>query len=132
MKLKEKIARLQRAAPNISKFGQLYQSKAETTGAYKRITLHTLFKSDEGTHLLRPHVFNKKTPMNAAQWHAWLAENLTAIHKDAVLPGIAIRTSKSWAVERILGWTADVKHKPRNPPVDRRRNKAKRKRSKGG
>lgn len=127
MKLAEKIERLQRAAPKVSKFGQLYAVKADTERKYKRIVLHTLFRSDENTHLLRPHVFTKKAAMTPQQWHAWLSEHLTDIHKNAVLPGLAVRTSKSWAVERIIGWTADVKHKSRNPPVDRRRNQAKRK-----
>lgn len=127
MKLAEKIQRLQRAAPKVSPFGQLYAVKADTTGKFKRITLHTLFRSDENTHLLRPHVFTKKSAMTPQQWHAWFAEHLTDIHKNAVLPGLAVRTSKSWAVEKILGWTADVKHKSRNPKVDSRRHKTKRK-----
>ena len=133
MKLSLKLDKLRASAPNgPTRYGQLYAAKSETKWSYSQITLHTLFVSEENSHLIRPHVFKKERPMTAAEWHAWLAKNLEHIHKTAVLPGLAIRTSKSWAVQRIIGWTGDVKHKFNAAAMAPKRHPAKRQRRKNG
>lgn len=126
MKLKDKLTRLQKATPKHSKYGQLYAKTEQTKLAYKRVTLYTIFISSENTHLIRPHVFQSKRHRTPKQWSEWFAANLADIHRNAVLPGLAVRTNKQWAVERIIGWTADAKSSSRNTKMGRTRNKAKR------
>jgi hypothetical protein len=128
MKLANKLKQLRASAPKgPSQHGQLYATADARKRSYKRVTLHTLFISEENTHLLRPHVFEKAEALTPAQWADWFATNLHTVHVNAVLPGLAIRTSKSWAVERIIGWTgqSDVKHKSDNSPIRRTRHKTK-------
>jgi hypothetical protein len=132
VKLAEKIERLRRAAPHVSNHGQLYKNVRDTKRRYKRVTLYTLFFSEERTHLLRNHVFDSKSPRSPTQWAEWFAANLTEIHHNAVLPGLAIRTGKSWAVQRILGWVGDVEHKANRAKMGRTRHKTKHKRRKNG
>lgn len=127
MKLSDKLDMLRAAVPKgPTRFGQLYAVASETRRKYRRVTLHTLFISEENTHLLRPHVFRKESALTPAQWSDWFGANLTRIHKDFVLPGIAIRTSKSWAVERIIGWSGgNVEYKSNPSAIRGKRNKAK-------
>ncbi len=132
MKLKDRLAKLQKASPNCSKNGQLYKEVSETKYAYSRVKLFTLFRSEENTLMLRPHVFIKKKPMLPAEWSAWFGEHLKEIQRLAVLPGLGVRTSKSWGVQRVIGWVGDAKYKSRNTAMDSRRDKAKRKRGKNG
>lgn len=134
MKLKTKIQQLQRVVPKSSRYGQLYSDIAETRQEFKRVKLWTLFVSDDGEHMLRPHVFQKKEAHGAKWWFEWFNDHLEKIHRDAILPGLSIRTdlSKQWAVEQILGWTGDVKHKARNSAARRTRNKPKQSRRKNG
>lgn len=132
MLLVEKMERLQKAHPNISKNGQLYKHKSETLQSYASVTLWTLFVSSENTHLLRDHVFRKSRPFNAAEWSQWFSENLADIHKNAVLPGIAVRTNKQWTVQRILGWVGDAEYAAEDSSAYRKRHKAKNKRRKNG
>lgn len=135
MKLRDKLDRIRSAYPKgPTAYGQLY-SGALPRKRWKSITLYTLFVSDERTHLLRPHIFETNhASRNAKQWAAWLAKNLADIHLKAVLPGIGVRTAKSWAVKQILGWSAGkadgtrgkrAKHKADNSAVAKRRNKTK-------
>lgn len=126
MKLKVKLAQLQRIAPKHTKFGQLYSKREELTGYYKKVDLWTLFVSDDGDHMLRRHVFeSKKRRRNAREWHAWFAEHLGDIMRSAVLPGLARHTdlSKQWSVKQIMGWRANAVTKSRNPEIRTRRNK---------
>lgn len=132
MKLADKLKLLQRSAPKRTSYGQLYRNPADLKKRYTRVTLWTLFVSHENTHLLRDHVFNKKDPLSTAQWADWFAENLQDIHRNAILPGIAIRTNKQWAVQRIIGWIGDAEHSSNPPSVGRKRHKAKRKGRKNG
>lgn len=148
MKVRDRITRLQRTAPNVSKFGQLYRLKRDTRSRYRRVTLHTWFVSEENTNLIRPHVFQSDDARNGAEWSRWFGQlvnetngrqdeprtiqRLTYIHKTAVLPGIALRTGKAWAVKRIIGWIGHAKYRARNSRVARRRNKAHKKGRKSG
>lgn len=132
MKLAIKLERLKRAAPNISPFGQLYRHQRETTRQYSRVTLWTLFVSHENTHLLRDHIFKKAEPRSPQKWAEWFSANLSDIHRNAILPGIAVRTNKQWAVQRIIGWVGDAEHAIDNPKVGRTRNKTKRQGRKNG
>lgn len=128
MKLSERLDRLKRAAPKHTRYGQMYAKPEHTKRAFKRVTLYTLFLSAENTHILRPHVFQAKKYRTPAQWSTWFSANLEHIHRNAVLPGLAVRTNKQWAVERIIGWTGDAKSSVGVAKVDRPRNKAKRQR----
>src|SRR5689334_3301370 len=101
---------LKRAHPHVSEHGQLYREKSETRQSFTRVTLWTLFVSHENTHLLRDHVFSKGDSKTPAQWADWFANNLGDIHRNAILPGIAVRTNKQWAVQRIIGWIGDAEH----------------------
>lgn len=134
MKIKTKLQQLQRVAPKSSRYGQLYRDVAETRREFKRVKLWTLFVSDDGEHMLRPHVFQKKEAHDAKWWFDWFKRHLEKIHREAILPGLSIRTdlSKQWAVEQILGWTGDVKHISRNSASRSGRNQAKQKRRKNG
>lgn len=132
LKLREKIERLRRAAPNASAYGQLYKEKSETSKGYKRVTLYTLFQSEEQTHLIKNHVFDAKEYRTPKMWAAWFSENLSSVHRNAVLPGIAVRTGKSWAVLKILGWVGHAEYSSKNSQVAGKRNKAKRKGRKNG
>lgn len=134
MKLKTKLQQLQRVAPKASRYGQLYRDISETKREFKRVKLWTLFVSDDGEHMLRPHVFQKNEAHNAKWWYEWFKKHLEKIHREAILPGLSIRTdlSKQWAVEQILGWTGDVKRSIRNSAARRTRNKPKQKGRKNG
>lgn len=104
MKLKERIEHLRRLYPRMSEHGQMYRTKSELKGARRKVTLHTIFVSNENTHMLRPHTFESKKLRTSKQWAAWFALELTDIHHKAVLPGLALRTGKQWAVAKIIGW----------------------------
>lgn len=132
MLLVDKLANIRRAHPNISPQGQLYKARTETKQRYSRVTLWTLFVSNENTHLLRNHVFDKSRPFTPQEWSDWFADNLSDIHKNAVLPGIAVRTNKQWTVERILGWVGDAEHTSADSVSHRTRHKTKGKRRKNG
>src|SRR5262245_19074027 len=92
MKLSDKLDRIRKASPNRSAFGQLYKTEGETRKRFKRVTLYTLFLSDEATHLMRNHVFDSNESRTAEQWSDWFGENLRRIHESGVLPGLALRT----------------------------------------
>lgn len=132
MKLSLKLDRLKRAAPHRSDLGQLYRTERETKRRYKRITLHTLFISEENTHLLRDHEFTSATAKSPSEWNAYLGEKLADIHRNSILPGLAVRTGKAWSVQRIIGWVGNAVHKTRNSRVARGRGKAKSRRRKNG
>ncbi len=150
MKLADKLDRIKATAPNRSAFGQLYKSEKETVKRFNKITLYVLFISDEATHLLRNHVFVAPYARTPAQWHAWFGEKvneldgsdnepttierLTYIHEKSVLPGIALRTAKSWAVRRIIGWVGGVRRDAlsKNSAMARKRHKTKSKRAARG
>lgn len=134
MKIKTKLQQLQKVAPKSSRYGQLYMATDETRTDFKRVKLWTLFVSDDGEHMLRLHVFEKKEAHPPKWWHEWFASHLEEIHREAILPGLSIRTdlSKQWAVEQILGWTGDAKYISGNSALRRGRHKAKQTRRKNG
>lgn len=143
MKLSEKLDRIKAATPHVSQYGQLYKHKADLRRKWSRVTLYTLFVSDEATHLLRNHVFQSTRPKSARDWDAWFrtlvnpddghvhgdsTDNMTRlsfIQSRSVLPGLALRTSKSWAVQRIIGWVGGAKSQSHNSRMVKRRNKSK-------
>ena len=140
MKLKEKLHLLKRAAPKCDATGMLYRVRADLKGSWSRVTFHTLFVSSENTHLMRAHVFDSSMARDKAEWAAWFAamvpvaddqpegsqENrLYHIHRKHVLPGIALRTGKQWAVAALIGWIPDAKYKPDVAKVSKQRHKAK-------
>jgi len=133
MKLKSKIAQIQRRAPKVSEYGQLYNSEKATQRTYSKVTLYCIFRSNANTLTLREHVFEKKyRSITAEEWSAFFARDLEKIHRGAIIPGLNIRTGKEWGVDRIIGWIGDVKHKPINPDTDSPRAKANHKRKSRG
>jgi hypothetical protein len=127
MKLRDKLDRIRKLYPKgPTPQGQIYSGKL-TRGSFRKVTLYTLFKSDENTHLLRPHIFESgKRARSAAQWSDFFSTNLKDIHINAVLPGIGIRTDKSWTVARILGWSAgDAQRWVDHPRMAGKRHKTK-------
>jgi hypothetical protein len=85
--------------------GQLFASAEDKARAYDRITLWTVFRSDEGAHLVRPHVFiSKKKPRSVEQWKFWLDNNIDEIQRTDVLKGIRDRTSQQFFIYKRLGW----------------------------
>jgi hypothetical protein len=134
MKLKTKLDRIRKLYPKgPTANGQIFSGRFLPTARFKKVTLYTLFVSDENTHLLRPHVFETHRGRTATQWSAWFAAKLTDIHIASVLPGLGIRTDKSWSVKRILGWSAgNAQHRIDSPRVARKGHKTKSSRGKNG
>jgi hypothetical protein len=133
MKLKTKLHQLQRRAPHFSEHGQMYKSKKQTARTYSKVTLYCLFRSQENTLTIKEHVFVKKyKTISPEEWSAFFARDLSKIHREMILPGLAIRTGKTWGVDRIIGWIGDAKHKPINPESDSPRAKANHKRKSRG
>lgn len=106
MKIREKLEAIRRLAPKgPTQYGQIYATKDELQRSYDRITFWTVFRSDENTHMVRPHVFiAKKSPRTPAQWYQWLAANLDTIQRNSVLPGLNDRTGMQYFVLKKLGW----------------------------
>jgi hypothetical protein len=126
-RIAKKIAQLERRAPKHSRYGQLYRDRKETHQDFARVVLYTLFVSDTGGWLFRPHIFHKRETKTAREWSEWFSRHLDDIMKDSVLPGITRRTGLEvqWAVYKYIGWVGDVKSKPRNSAVSVRRNQTK-------
>ena len=131
MKVGDRLKQIRKLAPKgPSEFGQIYSAKTDLTRAYSRITFWTIFKSDEHTHLVRPHVFvSKKAPRTPAQWHAWLAANLDDIQRNSVLPGLNDRTGKRYFIFKKLGWIGHAGKFAHSPAVGRKWTPAKQKRN---
>ena len=88
-----------------SPLGQIYADDADLQRSYTRITVWTVFRSDANTHLVRPHVFDKKNKaLSPLEWHAWLARNLDKIQRVNVIPGLNKRTGRVYFVYKRLGW----------------------------
>lgn len=127
-KIKNRIAMLQRIAPKVSRYGQLYRDKKATQYAYKRVYMWTLYVSDENEHMMRKHIFeSKRTARTPKEWHAWFTKHLDKIQRETILAGLSRHTdlSKPWAVAQYIGWTADAKHSSRITATRRKRHKAK-------
>jgi hypothetical protein len=144
MKLREEIQRLRRIAPLADKrTGQLYSRGGRgldpRKAAYKKITLYTLFTSDEGDMMTRGHIFQKREPLTPNQWAQWFKHparddpsmsTVDYIMKNDVLGGLSRVTgdlSKQWAVVEYIGWIGDAKYKPDDSAPRRRRNPARKK-----
>lgn len=105
MKVADRLRMIRKLAPKgPSPFGQIYAAKADTQRRYQRVTLWTIFESEEGTHLVRPHVFVKDEGRTPQEWHAWFAEHVDKIQRDSVLPGINDRTGMTYFIFKRLGW----------------------------
>lgn len=111
MKIRDQLAQLKKIAPNHTRFGELYRYKKDTKGATTHVVLYTLFVSDAGNWLLRPHVFKKKDPRTAEQWAAFFKSELHEVQKRYILPAINTRTGgqEFWSVYRIVGWMRGAK-----------------------
>lgn len=123
--IKQQVDRIRSAFPQRNlQTGQLYNHGNEQRGRMAIITLWSMFVSDEGTFLLRPHVFRTKEPRTAEQWEEYLAENYGTILRDRILPGMQDRTGgKAWRNYRVLGWTKNDTSQLKNRAARTRRNK---------
>lgn len=131
MKLKDKLQQIRRSCPYRSAHGQLYASESELSGKWNKATLYVLYESSENTHLIRPHVFEStKYARTAEEWNEWFRENLDAIQRRDIIPGINLRTGKIWRVQHVIGWQRAL-HKSRNSKLPRS-NKTKQKRKPHG
>jgi len=125
--IKVQLARIQKAVPNRNmRTGQMYKSINETRRKSKLITLYGLFASDEGTFLIRPHIFRSANTRNARDWSDYLSEKYGTILRQNILPGMEDRTGKQWRLYRIIGWVRDDNTRLTNTPTRVRRNKTKR------
>lgn len=128
--IKQQLARIKKAVPNRNlKTGQMYKSANSQRGKFKTITMYGLFASDEGTFLIRPHVFNtKKDARTAAEWESYLAEHYGTILRENILPGMESRTGKQWRLYRIIGWVRNDNTRLADTEARVPRNKKKRQR----
>ena len=125
-RLRAIVERLRRSNPHIDKTGQMYSDKVQLERRYRRVVLYTLFLSDENTHMIRPHVFDKKRHMSGQEWASWFSEHLTKIHVGTILPALSARTGgKAWSVQQIMGWVGNAKYATRPTAKRAKRNKTK-------
>lgn len=125
------IARVRESVPKRTRYGQLYAKLEQTKRSYKRVTLLTLFVSDENHRIFRRHLFeSKKLARTPKEWDAWFTKHLAKIHRENVLGGLTKRTGGRdfWAVKRLIGWIGDARSVPRAKRADI--SKAPRKRKK--
>ncbi len=126
MKVKDRLASILAIAPKgPSPTGQMYAIESDLQRKYDRITVWTIFRSDENTHLVRPHVFDKKKALSPIEWHAWLSANLDKIQRMNVLPGINKRTGKTYFVYKRLGWIGHARKFANSAAVGRKWRPAK-------
>lgn len=130
----DKLEQLRALYPKHAKTGQLFRVRGDTKGAWTHVTLYTVFVSDDGDFLFRPHVFKKQDAKSASEWAEWFKEHLEGIFLHGVLPGLARRTGLEiqWSVYRIVGWVSNVEPIATGAAVSRRRHKAKKKGGKNG
>lgn len=129
MKISEKLEMIRRLVPKgPTEFGQLYAAKEDTQRTYERITLHTIFKSDENTHMIRPHVFVAKKARTAEEWHVWLSTHVDEIQRGPVLSGLNARTGKQYFIFKIIGWVGHARKFSKSAAVGRKWRPAKQKR----
>ena len=126
--IKQQIQRIRAAFPkrNLST-GQIYNHGNEQRGKFKTITLYSVFVSDEGTFLVRPHVFRSADPRTASDWEEYLSEEYGNI-LPRILDGMEARTGKQWRNYRIIGWTKNDTSQLKDSPTRTRRNKTTKKR----
>jgi hypothetical protein len=138
MKLADQLARLQRVTPKRDQqSGFLFRSPSTLRRRYKQVTFHVLIVSDENTHMIHSAQFTTEDARSPREWRAYFDSPpvegssyktmIEYIYALKILPGIAVRTQKNWGIQRWIGFTAahyDL-HKPKNAPVDRKRNQAK-------
>lgn len=132
MKIREKLERLRRLAPNRSATGQLYKNQKELSKKFVRISMYTLLVSSENTHQIHEAVFNKVNGKKSAEWAEWFSRNFETIYVKGILAGIGIRTEKQWSVQKIIGWVGHAEYTTRSAKVGRKRHKTKRKGIKNG
>lgn len=129
MKVREKLEQIRRLAPKgPSEFGQIYAARDELNRAYERVTFWTIFKSDENTHLIRPHVFVAKRARTPVEWHAWFSRNLDEIQRGPVLTGLNNRTGKQYFIFKKLGWIGHARKFANTSAVGRKWRPSKQKR----
>ncbi len=88
-----------------SPLGQLYSAPGDLTRKYQSVTLWTIFRSDQNTHLIRPHKFiSRKKARTSQQWRDWFAANIDDIQRKYVLSGLNDRTGRTYFIYKKLGW----------------------------
>jgi len=131
--IKRHLAQIREAYPKRDlSTGQLYRVAANLRKKNDKIVLWGLFVSDEGTFMVRPHIFEADKPKTGAGWDAWFSEHYGKILRDNILPGMEKRTGKQWRLYRVIGWTAGDNTKLNNTAARKTRNKTKPKRRQNG
>lgn len=126
--IKQQIDRIRRSLPNRdAATSMLYTNRNELRRKMKKITLYGLFVSDEGTFLVRPHVFKSNDGRTASEWRVWFQREYGTILRESILPNMEKRTGKQWRLYRTIGWKNDNR-RARNPKARTKRNKTKQKR----
>src|SRR3970040_48695 len=118
---------------------RMYNQKSDLKRAVKKIIMHALFVSDEGTFLIRGHVCESTHARDSQAWRDWLGEHYR-VRAPSDMPGIIsnilsgmhTRTGKFWRVHSIIGWHAHARRRPKNSRVSKARHKTKRKGRKNG
>lgn len=130
----EKIRRVRTKRDDAT--GMLYNNRNELRKKMQRVTMFGLFVSDQGTFLLRPHLFeSKKDARNAVEWESWFAEHYGAAPTESgrtpilinILSKMEERTGKQWRLYRIIGWMPDDNTRLIRSSPRKARNQTKRK-----
>lgn len=102
----EKLEKLRKLHPKVRSDFLMYRAKKDFEGrTFTRITVYVILRSEEETVMLAPIKVVRSLPKSADEWGAWCARNVVSTFKIGVLPGINLRTAKSWHVEQWLGFT---------------------------
>lgn len=121
----KQIKRIRALRPNRDDAtGMLYKTRRELSVKRKKVTLIGAFVSDEGTFLIRPHLFESKTARNATEWEQWFSEKYGEILPN-ILDGMENRTGKQWRLYRIIGWMPDDSTRIIRAKTRTQRNKTK-------
>jgi hypothetical protein len=101
----DRLSRLRRLYPKRRDDGLMYGAKKDFEGrTFQRITVHAILRSSEETVMLAPIKVEREHGKTADEWGRWCERHVLEVFGDGVLPGINLRTGKSWYVEKWLGF----------------------------
>jgi hypothetical protein len=91
--IREQLERLQHVLPKRDlRTGLMYARRDELALHSKSIKLYGVFASDQGTFMLRAHIFESEQARTHEQWADWLAEHYSKILRDSIIPGMINKT----------------------------------------
>lgn len=141
--IRDQLERIARLAGYVDKrTGRLRKpgaSRGNPAQRFRTVTLFALFVSNEGTFLVRPHVFNSRDGRTEKEWFAWFRKHYTTERPADgepgllrnILDGLSRRSGgeKLWRVARIIGWAPDDRSAIIRSEKSKTRHKTKHKRS---